>query len=225
MDNANTRLNDAIRRLGLTQKQLAYELGTSQPAISAIAKGTRPLTEGFACRVESLYGVSSTWLLTGEGEMFKKEGVFKGTAHKEINENLASLEFVSHKATASFVEHYGTDNREIEYIGVIPMPGEELDNSYKVFEVTGESMLPQIKPMARILVHEIPKTKWHYAEGVVVVVLKDMILIKRITQNALDTDSWIELSSDNPKYGRKVVQLCDIRAIFKAIRKISEPID
>lgn len=225
MDNLNTRLNDVIRRLGLTQKKLADEIGTSQSAISAIAQGARPMTEGFACRIENAYGVNAYWLLTGEGEMLKGNGILMGGAQKEIVEHISQIEFISHKATASFVEDYDSDNREKEYIGVVPLPGEILDDSYKVFEVIGESMLPQIKPFARILVQKIPEPKWHYAEGVVVVVLKDMVLIKRITQNALDTDNWIELSSDNSKYGKKIIQLCDIRAIFKAIRKISEPID
>lgn len=71
MDNLNTRLNDVIRRLGLTQKKLADEIGTSQSAISAIAQGARPMTEGFACRIENAYGVNAHWLLTGEGEMLK----------------------------------------------------------------------------------------------------------------------------------------------------------
>lgn len=225
MDDFNTRLNDVIRHLGLTQKKLADEIGTSQSAISAIANGTRPMTEGFACRMERAYGVNAYWLLTGNGEMLKGNGVLMGDAQKEIVEQISQIEFISHKATASFVEDYDSDNREKEYVGVVPLPGEILDDSYKVFEVIGESMLPQIKPFARILVQKIPETKWHYAEGVVVIVLKDMVLIKRITQNALDTDNWIELSSDNSKYGKKIIQLCDIRAIFKAVRKVSEPID
>ncbi len=71
MDNSNTRLSVAIKRLGLTQKQLADELGTSQSAISAISNGSRPMTEGFVCRVESVYGINASWLLTGNGMMFK----------------------------------------------------------------------------------------------------------------------------------------------------------
>lgn len=73
MDNNNTRLSIVLKHFGLSQKHLANEIGTSQSAISAIANGARPLTEGFACRIESTYGVRANWLLTGEGEMLKSD--------------------------------------------------------------------------------------------------------------------------------------------------------
>lgn len=217
------RIKELISYLGISQKEFEKRIGASNGYVNSISKSIGG--EYLRNIIREFSNVNEDWLLYGEGEMLKGNGTLMGDAQKEIVEHISQIEFISHKATASFVEDYDSDNREKEYVGVVPLPGEILDDSYKVFEVIGESMLPQIKPFARILVQKIPEPKWHYAEGVVVVVLKDMVLIKRITQNALDTDNWIELSSDNSKYGKKIIQLCDIRAIFKAIRKISEPID
>ena len=173
--------------------------------------------------------INATYLTTGVGEIVNRvidsNVKYIGDAQKELSEYIQQVELVPHTATASFMENEGTDNRNIEYVGVIPHPGERFDKSYKVFEVSGESMYPSIRPRAKILCRQIPQSKWHYAEGVAVVVISDMILVKRITKNLLNLDNYIELSSDNPQYGKMIVQMSDIKAIFKAIRKIDEPID
>lgn len=219
-----------LNELGLKPASFARLIGVHPTQIYDLISGkTKSISNAMADKILNKYPqFNRLYLLTGEGDILvshESNAVYVGEANKEDRDIVPMVEFIPFSATASYVDSYGTDIGEPEYIGVIPQSGEHLDSSYKVFEVSGESMLPGIKPMARILVREIPQSKWHYAEGVVVVILSDMILIKRITQNALNTENWVELSSDNPKYGKKIIQLADIKAMFKAIRKVSEPID
>ena len=58
---------------GITQEQIAVALGVTQPYVSALLTGKRELGKKQAKRFEELYGLSSAWLLTGEGEMLKQK--------------------------------------------------------------------------------------------------------------------------------------------------------
>lgn len=56
------RLQDARRQSGFTQLEAARRLGVSQPYLSQLEGGTRPLTTALARRAASLYGLSPTAL-------------------------------------------------------------------------------------------------------------------------------------------------------------------
>lgn len=96
--------------------------------------------------------------------------------------------------------------------------------SLRVFEVEGDSMSPTILSGSLILTKEIPERSWHYAEGVVVAVFAEFVVVKRVAVNRLLTDNFLTLSSDNESYGQMTVPLSDIRGLFKAKRIISSPI-
>ncbi|MBD5272840.1 MAG: hypothetical protein HDS42_06220 [Bacteroides sp.] len=140
------------------------------------------------------------------------------------DEDVVMVDYVPGTATATFIEYNGGTNPQFEKIAVLKQYGEILDNSYKVFEVMGESMSPRIPNRAKILTKEIPASKWFMAEGVVVVVFGDEVVVKRIIDNDLATNNTIVLSSDNPLYGVRKVSLADIRYMYKAIRIISADI-
>lgn len=111
------------------------------------------------------------------------------------------------------------------YINVAPLPGETIDESYKIFQVLGDSMSPGIKPGAMCLVKEIPSNKWSEVEGVAIFKTDENTIIRRVADNRIDTAGRIHLIPDNPVYSAKILTLCEIRAVYKAIRKIHEYID
>ena len=220
-------LKNHFKKEHLTQEDIAERLGVTQVYVSGLLNGKRAFGKKQAAKWQDLFGISAVWLLTGEGDMMASKGdtaTLIGTVLPADADLAAMVDFIPVSATASFIEYLGAGNPSFEKIPVVPFHGEEMDDTYKVFEVSGESMLPAIKPRARILVKEIPAPQWCYAEGVVVIVVGDMVLIKRIAENDLEHNRLV-LSSDNPRFGDKTVQLADIRAIYKAKRKISEDID
>lgn len=107
---------------------------------------------------------------------------------------------------------------------VEPMHGERIDDTYVVFEIHGDSMVPTLLSHARILCKEIPEQRWQYAEGVVVISYRDKVVVKSIAVNDILGNSMITLKSDNPDYGSEDVQLSDIHCIYKAKRIISQDI-
>lgn len=176
--------------------------------------------------------LNRTWLMTGEGEMLKAAGQSNakmiGGVYQagQKDDRVLMVDYVPIAASATFIDNLGNSTEpELEKFPVIPQ-GNEGESSERlcVFEVEGESMAPNIPSGALILGKEIPERSWHYAEGVVVAVYDQYLVVKRVARNALLTDNYLILRSDNPDYGEMLVQLSDIRALYKAKRIISAPI-
>lgn len=64
------RLQEIIMNYGLTQTAFANSLDMKPNEVNAILKGRRNLTKAITTRIELKYGISSNWLLTGEGDKY-----------------------------------------------------------------------------------------------------------------------------------------------------------
>ena len=225
------RIDKIIEYSGMSLPKYAQAIGAQTPqAIRDLKNGkTKSLSADMQTKILSyMPELSPAWLLANEGEMLKKESSAKmlgeAYAFTQGDDNVAMVDYIPSTATATFIEYIGDGNPELDKIAVIKQYGETLDRSYKVFEVIGDSMSPGIPNRAKILTKEIPEQKWGLAEGVVVVVFDDEIVVKRIINNNLNINNSLHLISDNPKCGGKTIALADIRAMYKAIRIISADI-
>ena len=63
------RLSEALASLSLTQKAAAEKLHFNEKYLSQVKTGKKPLTSSLTFRLEHVFGVSSRWLLHGEGQM------------------------------------------------------------------------------------------------------------------------------------------------------------
>lgn len=224
-------INNRIKKVrdefcGGSNVEFARKLGKKTNTTSNWVRNGYSVGRGVVSEIAAVFCINSNWLLTGEGEMLTDSAKKIGDAVKASADEFVLIDYIPVRASASFIESLCDEKAyDFEKIPVIPRNGEVLKpEEYKIFEVSGDSMSPTINDGAQILVKEIPEGKWAYAEGVAVVVFQDMVVIKRITRNDILNGNCLFLSSDNPKYGQMQVALSDIRAIYKAKRKISENI-
>ncbi|MDE6415889.1 MAG: helix-turn-helix domain-containing protein [Duncaniella sp.] len=227
----NERLDIFRRHIGLSQTEFAESLGTSQPTISAILSGSRSLSKGMIARIRERFpDLNTEWMRTGEGKMLNSSSDATEIGDAYIADykdpSVLNVDYISVPARASFIENLcNINSEENEKMPIVPMNGErDIISDLKIFEVAGESMTPGISSGALILTKAIPEQKWHTVTGVAVVVFGEFVTVKRIKSNTLESDNQLLLESDNPNYGSVTVQRADIRAIYKAIRKVSEPI-
>ena len=94
MDGVNNRIGEVITALGLSQAKFAERLGVSRSGITKIVNGNNVVTDQMKASICSIFGVSKTWLETGEGEMFSSAddlGTELGRLFAEKNDFAKSL--------------------------------------------------------------------------------------------------------------------------------------
>lgn len=64
-----TDLKSFFKKKGITQEYLASILIMSQPNLNAMLNGRRNISKSTATKLNKLYGLSVSWLLTGNGDM------------------------------------------------------------------------------------------------------------------------------------------------------------
>lgn len=67
--NFYTDLKFFFKKNGITQEYLANILSMSQPNLNAMLNGRRSISKQTAVKLHDLYGLSVSWLLTGDGNM------------------------------------------------------------------------------------------------------------------------------------------------------------
>lgn len=63
------QLKNFFKRQGITQAEIAERYGTTQAYINLLLNGKTPIGKSCAVKLHELYGLSVSWLLTGEGNM------------------------------------------------------------------------------------------------------------------------------------------------------------
>lgn len=77
-------LKTFFKGYGKRQEDVANELGVKQQYISALMSGKRGIGRRMADKLSVMYGLSTSWLLTGEGEMLIKEP--KNSNNVQVND-------------------------------------------------------------------------------------------------------------------------------------------
>lgn len=87
-------LKSFFKKKGITQNDIAKDLNVSQPYVNSILNGRMPIGKNQARRLSNLYGLSFSWLLTGEGEIIANTSTYvnangtNATATKGDNNNV-----------------------------------------------------------------------------------------------------------------------------------------
>ena len=104
---------------GLSQKDVAEAMNVSTSFINAILNNRKAIGKKVADKLSNLYGLSASWLLTGEGEMFKN---VTNITHNVVNGN-ANNSIVGDNNNVSMLRpnKYGdSPNEERKWAPVIP---------------------------------------------------------------------------------------------------------
>lgn len=223
-------IKDIAEQKNIPMATIASELGITPQALSKLMRNNSTKIDTLE-KIAQILKVSVTVFFDDDanGDMLKSNAHSLGGgtyAASQYDDNVVMADYVPVSARASFLENLDTPNYSIaDKYPIIPNNGERAEiEKFKVFEVEGDSMYPTINNGALILAKIVPESSWHYAEGIVVAVYSDFVVVKRILRNELLTNNCLILTSDNEKYGQMTVQLSDIRAIYKAKRIISSDI-
>ena len=74
MEHIANELRSYFSERGITQQSIANELHVSKAYINALFTGRTSIGKSTARKLSELYGISESWLLTGEGAIAKYDG-------------------------------------------------------------------------------------------------------------------------------------------------------
>jgi transcriptional regulator with XRE-family HTH domain len=205
----------------LTQKQLAEKLGLKQAAIGAYEeeRATPPLS----CLqdLSKIFKVNLDLLVNHDlGRLPKAEWkTLQFSRGKEIlaisvdKDNRENVELVTQKASAGYIAGF----QEIEFIKDLPkisLPVLSRNQTYRAFEIQGDSMLP-VQPGSLIFGEYVESLGSVKSGKPYVLVLNDGIVFKRVF-NFLDDEGKLLLVSDNRLYEPYTISPDDVLEIWRA---------
>lgn len=193
MKNVAIELDKFFKNKGLSQREIADTMGVSSAYINAVLCGRKMIGKKVAEKFSNLYGLSASWLLTGEGEMIAD--VSKPT--NEVSDNKESgIPLIPLEAMAGVLS--GTDvsimGYECELYQVPIFSGADF-----LIRIVGDSMMPKYSPGNIAACKRVPLDKLWFQWGKVYVVdTRQGALIKRVEPS--DAEGCISLHSENPRY-------------------------
>ncbi len=100
-------LKEFFEKKGISQQEVAAELDVSPPYINAILNGKKPLGKKNAERLANLYGLSKSFLLTGEGSLTTTNNENNQQNQKQANPTVV-------EQAANIIDLYAGLIKEIE---------------------------------------------------------------------------------------------------------------
>lgn len=209
-------LGKYLRETGHTQASIASQLGVSQPYVNALLTGRKAFGKSQAKKWGDLYGLSPSWLLTGEGDMLKADSKEeeeyellpritedKGRPYYDVDFLGGYGEFADDPASApvTYMIDYPPYNKE----GVFYM------------NVRGDSMAPEIN--SGDLVALRPIEAWYdfllLGKVYAIVTLSGQRTIKRLRRGS-DSEHYT-LEPINPAYESQEIPKTQIERVFEVL--------
>lgn len=219
MDNIY-ELRQYFENQGITQKQIAEDLGVDKAYVNKLLNGDKPFGKKTAAKWSDLYGLSTSWLLTGEGDMLLPE-VNKLSHPKatEKNEEVGEVTLYDVEAAANLKTLLADKTQNI--LGKIQIPN--IPKCDGAVYVRGDSMYPLLKTGDIVAYKEIPLDIQHIIWGEMYLISIDLdgdeYLSVKYLKHSDKGEDWIKLVSYYPHHEPKDFPLSSVRAI--ALVKLS----
>jgi transcriptional regulator with XRE-family HTH domain len=227
------RISELRYRLRLSKDALGEIAGISGTSINNIENGkTKNPGADVLSAIATKLGISTAWLLLGEGEMLLSEvDQQKTSPHIAPNDAHAvgflsdmpavELPHASFKTWASFIELGGAD---VGSNGNLPtllyrLPPGRTAADYEgaiVFDIEGDSMEPTMSSGQQVIAWFIPESKWeHLHNTACVVAYDDTVTVKAILDNDLFINNRLTLRATRQGGGSFTVGRSSINSIWE----------
>lgn len=223
-------LAEYFKSKGVTQSAIAEELGVSKAYVNSLMNGKKAFGKAQAAKWGDLYGLSPSWLLTGEGEMLKDgTPATQPTQENSVRPLISSdrdwvdIPLVPHRAQAGALSGFGDPCWEEDKQTMPVLIDKRLKGDYLLFEVSGDSMDDGSSTAFLdgdiLLCRVLPKSDWQFGikkrgeTYCVVATDAEGIVLKEVV-NHDKANNEITCHSLNSQYKDYSVKLDDVQGIF-----------
>ena len=201
-----------LKSQGISQRTFTKTVGLSPAFVNSIRVSIQPKTVEKICKCYTQ--LNSSWLLTGEGEMLKKEGE---AAAKPAAPDYRLVPIIHIDSVGGM--HSENSILSPEYIeGHIPMTGARSDD-VAIYQ-SGDSMSPAIPSGALLLLREVEDWYEYIGYGnVFVLLLNDgRRITKEVQRYREDPENYYWCVSYNPNVADEELPKRMIRRVWKVIK-------
>lgn len=129
-----SRFSMVREKLGFSQKDLADSLGIQKSVVSEIESGKRELSKNVMISLMNKFNVSTDWLLTGEGEMFRGET-------KEVSQTYAKIPLLRQRVSCGPGKNWEESDAVETYIEPLCLIPSFRNKNIYAFRAEGLSMV------------------------------------------------------------------------------------
>lgn len=217
-------LAEYFKSKGVTQLAIAEKLGVSKAYVNALMTGKKAFGKSQAAKWSSEFGISASWLLTGDGDMFTTSSSDKQSEVKREEEEYELLPRITEDKgrpyyDVDFLGGYGEFADDPASAPVTYMIDYPPYNKEGVFymNVRGDSMSPEIN--SGDLVALRPIEAWYdfllLGKVYAIVTLSGQRTIKRLRRGS-DSDHYT-LEPINPAYESQEIPKTQIERVFEVL--------
>ena len=225
MTNINSKLKEYFDNKGITQADIALKLGVSKSYINSLFTGKRGFGKQQAETWSNLFGLSSSWLLTGEGSMLKENDSNSAPQRDVIEKGGNNYKLVPlvHIDSVGGMRSNNSITGEPQYIeGYIPFVNAKDDD--RAIIQSGTSMIPTIPPGSFMQLREVENWREYFGYGnIFVIELKDG---RRITKEVRRYDEnpkdYVLCVSHNPDVAPEELPKSMIASVWKVIKILTD---
>ena len=211
------RIIELIDYKGLNKRKFYLKTGLSNGFLDKVKDIGTSKIENI---LNTFPDVNPIWLITGEGDMIKSQGLVKNIV-SEPESNYNRLDkyntYIADVRASAGIGNIMTNRSELNNLPTMLIPN--APNGLNIsFQITGESMHPTVRHLDYVVATKIDSPN-EIREGFVYVIIDkdDGVLLKRIYKQGED----YSIISDNPDYPPYTRSKYDIIAFFKAFLRMS----
>ena len=180
------QLQSFFKEREITQEAIAERLGVSQSYVSSLLTDKKKFGKKQAQRFFDIWGISPSWLLTGEGEMLRVDGNNKEKGY--------GIPLIPNEAFAGYGAYQYADLPIEEYYHI-----REFRNASFLLRVSGDSMSPKYRSGDLVACRKIDElTFWQWHRVYAICTRNQGILIKRVEKD--EGGDAVVCVSENPEY-------------------------
>jgi len=210
-------------------RQFSKTIEVHPQCISDISTGKRDVNLDILNKTIQSYDLNPDFLFFGEGPILKSEispvEEVGGTPILAVVTEGSGKELIVHvpyAAQAGYIDQM----HDQEYLGELPsfsLPDARFQyGTHRCFDVAGDSMEPVLFNGEQVICEFVEPDAWNNIKNnyVYVIATTSGIVVKRI-ENRITSDGTLVLSSDNSFYERIILDLTQVKEIWRVTYKLS----
>ena len=225
MANISSKLKEYFDNKGITQADIALKLGVSKSYVNSLFTGKREFGKQQAENWGNLFGLSPSWLLTGEGSMLK-EGDSTPILQRDViekggdNYKLVPLVHIDSVGGMRSKNSISDEPQCIE--GYIPFVNAREED--RAIIQSGTSMTPTIPPGSFLQIREVVNWREYFGYGNIFVI--ELTDGRRITKEVRRCDEnpkdYVLCVSHNPDVAPEELPKSMIASVWKVIKVLMD---